>query len=113
MCPDEVVCCGPASVFVPYCDPGLPLAQAIRDRTNAFIETEGALPRVILLQNHGIITLAGTAAGVEAATAMTVKAAMIFAGAVPLGGPVCLSPEQIDALAHRRDEHYRQRALDL
>lgn len=113
MCPDEVVCCGPASVFVPYCDPGLPLAQAIRERTNAFIETHGTLPRVILLQNHGIITLAATAAGVEAATYMTVKAAMIFAGAVPMGGPVCLSPDQIDRLASRRDEHYRQRALNL
>ncbi len=113
MCPDEVVCCGPASVFVPYCDPGLALAQAIRDRTNAFIETAGTLPRVILLQNHGIITLASTAAGVEAATYMAVKAAQIFAGAVPLGGPVCISPEQIDRIANRGDEHYRQRALNL
>ena len=28
--PDEVVCCGPASAFVPYVDPGLPLALAIQ-----------------------------------------------------------------------------------
>jgi len=113
MCPDEIVCCGPASVFVPYCDPGLRLAQAIRDTTNAYIETHGALPRVILLQNHGMIALAPTAAGVEAATYMTVKAAHIFAGAVPLGGPVCLSPEQIAHIANRSDEHHRQRALNL
>lgn len=113
MCPDEIVCCGPASVFVPYCDPGLALAQEIRDRTNAFIEAHGTLPRVILLQNHGIIAIASTAAGVEAATYMTVKAALIFAGAIPLGGPVCLSPEQIDRIANRSDEHYRQKALNL
>src|SRR5438045_3230042 len=31
--PDEVVCCGPESVFVPYIDPGLALAREIRDRT--------------------------------------------------------------------------------
>ncbi|HXR06877.1 MAG TPA: class II aldolase/adducin family protein, partial [Candidatus Acidoferrum sp.] len=29
MFPDEVVCCGPASVFVPFTDPGVKLAQAI------------------------------------------------------------------------------------
>ena len=113
MCPDEVVCCGATSVFVPYCDPGLELAQAIRDRTIAFIEKEGALPRVILLQNHGVITLGATAEAVQAATFMTVKAAHIFAGAVALGGPAFLSAEQIDRLAHRRDEHHRQRALNL
>ena len=28
--PDEIVCCGVESVFVPYTDPGLKLAQAIR-----------------------------------------------------------------------------------
>lgn len=113
MCPDEIVCCGPAAVFVPYCDPGLSLAQSIRDRTNAFIEEHGTLPRVILLKNHGIITLGATAASVEAATYMTVKAAYIFAGAMPLGGVVALTPEQIDRIAGRSDEHYRQRALGM
>jgi len=28
--PDEIVCCGAASVFVPYTDPGLELARAVR-----------------------------------------------------------------------------------
>jgi rhamnose utilization protein RhaD (predicted bifunctional aldolase and dehydrogenase) len=28
--PDQIVCCGIASVFIPYTDPGLKLAQAIR-----------------------------------------------------------------------------------
>jgi rhamnose utilization protein RhaD (predicted bifunctional aldolase and dehydrogenase) len=113
MCPDEVICCGEASVFVPYFDPGLRLSQAIRERTNRFIEQQGALPRVILLQNHGLITLGATSEAVEAATFMTVKAAHIFAGASALGGPNFLSFDQIDSLANRRDEHYRQRALNL
>ena len=30
--PDEIVCCGPESVLVPYVDPGLVLAQAIREK---------------------------------------------------------------------------------
>jgi rhamnose utilization protein RhaD (predicted bifunctional aldolase and dehydrogenase) len=28
--PDEIVYCGPAPVYVPYTDPGLPLARAVR-----------------------------------------------------------------------------------
>ena len=113
MCPDEVVCCGPASVFVPYRDPGLKLSQAIREETARFIENEGVAPRVILLQNHGIIALGASAEAVQAATFMTVKAAQIFLGAVPLGGPVFLTPEEIARIANRRDEDYRRRALNL
>src|SRR3989442_10094189 len=55
--PDEIVCCGVASVFVPYTDPGLRLAQTIRKQTLAFIEQYRRQPRVILLENHGIITI--------------------------------------------------------
>ena len=60
MFPDEIVCCGPASVFVPYTDPGLKLAQTIRRETEAFIQKQQRQPRVILMQNHGIITLGAT-----------------------------------------------------
>ncbi|HEX9829693.1 MAG TPA: class II aldolase/adducin family protein, partial [Bacteroidota bacterium] len=55
--PDEIVCCGPASVFVPYTDPGFKLAQRIHLLTKTFIKRYKTIPRVILMQNHGIITL--------------------------------------------------------
>lgn len=29
-CPDEIVCCGPTSLLLPYVDPGLALAKAVR-----------------------------------------------------------------------------------
>src|ERR1700739_99510 len=29
-CPDEIVCCGPISLLIPYVDPGLALAKRIR-----------------------------------------------------------------------------------
>ena len=35
MFPDEIVCCSVASVLVPYTDPGLKLAQAIRQETES------------------------------------------------------------------------------
>jgi len=36
--PDEIVVCGPAPVFVPYTDPGIPLARVIRNKIVAYQE---------------------------------------------------------------------------
>jgi len=111
--PDEVVCCGPESVLVPYADPGLKLAQAIRRALLAHIRRAGLPPRIILLQNHGLISLGATPEAVLAATLMAVKAAEIFTGAAALGGPRFLSRSQVARIAGRPDEHYRQKVLGL
>ena len=113
MFPDEIVCCGVASVFVPYTDPGLKLAQTIRSQTEAFVKKYQRQPRVILMQNHGIITLGGTWQSVLSAMLMAEKAAKIFVGAAQLGGPVFFSEENIARIAGRPDEAYRQRALQI
>lgn len=111
--PDEIVCCGRASVFVENCDPGLPLGIAIRNRTLEYIAEYGEVPRLILLENHGIIALGKTADSVLACTYMADKAATIFAGAAAMGGPVFLTREHIDRIAGRPDEIYRQKQLNL
>jgi len=112
--PDEVVCCGVESVFVPYADPGLKLAQAIRSATRAYIKRLGRPPRVILLENHGFIGLGSSPEAVLAATLMGVKAAEIFAGAAAVAGlPRFLTAAQVARIAGRPDEHYRQKALGL
>ena len=111
--PDEVVCCGPASVFVPYSDPGLPLALAIRERTRSFLDHTGIVPRLILLENHGVIALGSTPQAVLGAMLMCEKAAAIRLGAAALGGPQFLTADQIASLAGRRDEAYRQRQLRM
>lgn len=111
--PDEIVCCGAASGFVPYTDPGLKLAQTIRDEVERFRRDFGAPPRVVLLENHGVITLGVTSQAVQAAMMMADKAARIFAGAAALGGPTFLSAAEVERIANRIDEHYRQRALQL
>ncbi len=113
MFPDEVVCCGVASVFIPLTDPGLKLAQAIHRETEAFIKQHQCEPRVILMQNHGLITLGGTWQSVLAAMLMAEKAAKIFVGAAHLGGPVFLSEETIARISGRPDEAYRQRVLKM
>ena len=113
MFPDEIVCCGVASVFIPLTDPGLKLAQVIRRETKAFVKKHQHQPRVILMQNHGIITLGGTWQSVLAAMLMAEKAAKVFVGAAQLGGPVFLPEETIARIAGRPDEAYRQRALKM
>jgi rhamnose utilization protein RhaD (predicted bifunctional aldolase and dehydrogenase) len=108
MFPDEVVLCGPESVYVPYTDPGLPLALAIRDRTQQYMEKYGEPPKVILMQNHGLIALGQTPSEILNVTAMAVKAAEIFAGACAIGEPIFLSEADIHHLYRRPDEIFRR-----
>ena len=111
--PDEIVCCGAKSVLVPYVDPGTVLAQKIRDETNKFITTEYRPPRVILLQNHGLIAIGPSTGSVLAATLMAEKTARIFLGAAACGKPVGLTPQNVARIDSRPDEHYRQKMLKL
>jgi rhamnose utilization protein RhaD (predicted bifunctional aldolase and dehydrogenase) len=111
--PDEIVCCDVASIFVPYTDPGLRLARTIRDRTNDFIKKHQRPPRVVLLENHGIITLGRTPEAVLAAMLMAEKAAAIWLGAATLGGPVFLSAKNVARLAGRPDEALRRKVLKI
>lgn len=111
--PDEVVCCGPASVYVPYTDPGVPLACEIRSRTQGFINAHARVPKLIVLQNHGVIALGANPQAVLSCILMAEKAAEIFTGAAAIGGPNFLLPQQIERIAGRLDEAYRQRQLKL
>ncbi len=111
--PDEIVCCGVESVFVPYTDPGLKLAQAIRAAVVAYIRRLTRPPRVILLENHGFIALGATPEAVLATTLMGAKAAEILAGAAAAGTPRFLTSAQVVRIAGRSDEHYRQQVLGL
>ena len=109
--PDEIVVCGPASVYVPYTDPGPPLARMVRDLTLEYIEEWGAAPKVILMQNHGLIALGAKARDVENITAMAIKAARTLLGTYALGGPSFLTPENLARIYTRPDEAYRQALL--
>lgn len=109
--PDEIVLCGPAPVLIPYTDPGLPLARAVRERIDAYIDEYGELPRVMHLQNHGLFVLGSTAQQVENITAMMVKTARVLAGTYALGGPHFMTPDNVARIHTRPDEHYRQRVI--
>lgn len=110
--PDEVVLCGPATCWVPYADPGMPLSRAIRTSVRQFIAERGEVPKVLWLANHGLITLGRNGPEAWSATWMAVKAARILAGALATGRPPArLTDEEIDRIHTRPDEHYRQRLL--
>jgi rhamnose utilization protein RhaD (predicted bifunctional aldolase and dehydrogenase) len=111
--PDEIVCCGPRSVFVPYVDPGIALARAIRQHMQAMMSAGQRKPKVILLRNHGLIAIGATPAAVKATTLMADKSARIFTAAAANGGPVFLSNADIARIDSRLDEAYRQRVLQL
>jgi rhamnose utilization protein RhaD (predicted bifunctional aldolase and dehydrogenase) len=109
--PDHIVYCGPASVYVPYTDPGVPLAREVRNSIARYVGEHHEIPKVILMQNHGLIALGSTAQQVEDITAMYVKASRVLLGAYALGGPHFLSPENVARIHTRPDELYRRGVL--
>lgn len=110
--PDEIVCCGPATAFVPYVDPGLPLARAIKASVEAFIDEFDMVPKSIWLQNHGLIAPAKSVRDVESATFMGIKAARAWVGALSTGKPMRpMTQRAIDRIHTRPDEHYRQKLI--
>jgi rhamnose utilization protein RhaD (predicted bifunctional aldolase and dehydrogenase) len=109
--PEEVTFCGPAPAYVPYTDPGLPLAGRLREVLAAYRDHYAEPPRVILLQNHGLIALGRTATEVENITAMYVKAARVLLGTYALGGPRFLTARDVERIHTRPDEAYRLEKL--
>ena len=110
--PDEIVGCGLAPVWVPYTDPGVRLARRVKQEVEAFVDQYEMRPKIILLQNHGLISLGATPAEVEGGTHMMCKTARILLGTYTLGGPHYLTEEQVERIYSRPDEKYRMAILD-
>ena len=106
--PDEVVLCGPQSALVPYADPGLALALSMRRQVREYLDAHGEPPKLILLENHGMIALGDSPAEILNITAMAVKAARIHLGALLTGKPTYLPEADIWHLYRRPDEIYRR-----
>lgn len=111
--PDEIVVCGPAPLLVPYIDPGVPLARRVKQMLSGYLDRYGAPPRVVILQNHGMIALGRTAVQVENITAMMVKTARVLLGTFAAGGPRFMPQVEVERIYGRPDEHYRQRQLGV
>jgi rhamnose utilization protein RhaD (predicted bifunctional aldolase and dehydrogenase) len=106
--PDEIVVCGIESVFVPYTDPGVPLARAVVAGVKDVIQRHGEMPRTIYLQNHGVFALGQSSRQVENVMAMAVKHAKVLMATYALGGPNFLTEREIARIHHRPDEGVRR-----
>ncbi len=111
MFPDDIVCTGPSSVYIPYTDPGVKLARAVRASVAGYVEENGFLPKLILMQNHGIIAFGKTAKEVETITYMHVKSCRIAIMAMGLGGINFLTPANVERIFNRPDEKAREAML--
>jgi rhamnose utilization protein RhaD (predicted bifunctional aldolase and dehydrogenase) len=109
--PDQVVVCGRHPLFIPYVDPGVPLAFELRVRLRKHLDAHGTPPRVIYLENHGLIALGRTPNEVLHVTAMATKTARIMLGALAAGGPNYLGKHDAIRIETRPDERYRQHLL--
>ncbi|MCY3572634.1 MAG: class II aldolase/adducin family protein [Chloroflexi bacterium] len=106
--PDEVVLCGPQSALVPYADPGLPLALEMRKAVRDYQAQQGEAPKLILLVNHGLVALGQSPSEVLNITAMAVKAARIYHGALLTDKPTHLPEAAVWHIYRRPDEIYRR-----
>lgn len=109
--PDEIVCCGVAPCFVEYVDPGIALSKRIKQRVEEYCEKYNEWPKVIVMQNHGLIACGRTTRDVQTITQMFVKTARTLALTYVFGGPNFLTEANVRRIHTRPDEHYRQRQI--
>jgi ribulose-5-phosphate 4-epimerase/fuculose-1-phosphate aldolase len=100
---NEVLALGSASLLVNYAEPGLGLTREIQKKMILWRDRNKSVPRVILVQNHGVILLGRTAMGLLRSIDALLKYAELFAGASLLGGPVFLTPQAITQI----EQHHR------
>ena len=106
--PDQIVRNGAKSCVVPYSMPGKPLLEEIKKSVLAFIEEEGYFPKLILLQNHGIIVASTSHKECIASTLMCEKSAEIFIGAKVLGQTRFLSEDEVREIDRCPSEERRR-----
>lgn len=92
---EEVIACGSSSVLVPYMDPGLPLAREVVRKVMLWRDRNKRVPRLVLLQNHGMLVLGGTIESIVSSAEGAIKSARVFIGSATMGGPVFLSPNNV------------------
>ena len=106
--PDQIVRNGTKSCVVPYAPPGEEILKFVEKYVSKFIEREGFFPKLILLQNHGIITASASKKDCAAATLMCEKSADIFIGAKLLGGVNFLTRQEVADVDTCPNENYRR-----
>ena len=75
---------GASVLWIPYTDPGLPLARAIRDARRSHEERTGtATPRTLFLQNHGLVVAGDSSAEIEETSARLIRVIQAHLAGLP------------------------------
>ena len=106
--PDQIVRNGIKSCVVPYAPPGQAILKLVERHVTQFVKYEGYFPKLILLQNHGIITASASKKDCAASTLMCEKSADIFIGAKLLGGVKFLTKQEVADVDTCPNENYRR-----
>lgn len=107
---DEAVVVG-RPLYVPYATPGVDLGRVYHQALLRYWEEHGTLPTLVLLGNHGIVVNAPSAAGVEAASDMAVKGALVRTAAYAVGGVAPLPSGSVEKFFARDDIAERRTRL--
>lgn len=107
---DEAVVIG-RPLFVPYAAPGIDLGRVFLERLRSYFSANGELPSAVLLGNHGMVAIAGTAKAALAITLMTVKGARVRLDALSVGGVQGLGDDTVSHYFERTDMIERRRNL--
>ena len=105
--PDQVVFLGKSYCVVPYALPGKGLTKEIQKACSS----HPTVPKLLLLENHGIICCGNSAKEVAIMTDICDKASEIFIESIKLGQPKYLSPFQIKEISTHTGEKYRRSVL--
>jgi hypothetical protein len=111
--PEETIACGLNSLFVPYADSGLPLAQAVKFNFEAHKSSAASLVKILLLQNRGFMALGGSSLEVLRSYYTLEKTAQVWFGAALLGGPTFLTAPSVMRLTQIAESINPQRTLEL
>jgi ribulose-5-phosphate 4-epimerase/fuculose-1-phosphate aldolase len=106
--PDQIVRNGIKSCVVPYASPGVSILKLVDKHVSKFVDDHGYFPKLILLQNHGIITASASKKDCAASTLMCEKSADIFIGAKLLGGVKFLTEQEVAEVDGCPNENYRR-----
>lgn len=110
--PDQVVYNGETSCIVPYATPGNELKKTIENCLKKFLDKNHFFPKVILLQNHGLICPGRTANECVINTEICEKSANIYLNCIQLNKKInFLTNKQVKSLINDKHEKYRQKLL--
>ena len=111
--PDQIIYNNQRSCVVPYVNPGIDLTKVIKHNVNKYINDMHEIPKLILLQNHGIICIGETYQQCVVATEICEKSAEIYIGANQLGSFNYINQKNIIELDRDENELYRKNILKL